>query len=92
MKLHFLDHMVDDVRGFEDISVLDASAYEQFNVHMERADRGSSRRRATPTQETVVLMELQGTVEQDTTSTEVRSSTQSVVHRRFSECMGKGGG
>lgn len=37
LKFRSQNHLVEHVRSFEDISVLDASVYEQFIVHIKRA-------------------------------------------------------
>lgn len=39
MKFHSLDQLVEDIRRFQEISFLDALAYEQSNVHFNRASR-----------------------------------------------------
>lgn len=36
MKFHSLDHSVEEVRKFGDISVLTTTAYERLNVHIKR--------------------------------------------------------
>lgn len=38
MKIHILDRLVEHIRWFGDISVLDDSAYGQFNGHSEKAN------------------------------------------------------
>lgn len=83
MKLHLLDLLVDDVRRFGDMSVLDDSPYEQLSFHIKSAYQGPSRGRAAVTQETVVLMGWQCRSKQDALLTVVESSFYCVVHRRF---------
>lgn len=79
-EIFLLNHSVADVRRFWDVSALNASAYEKFNIHIKRPNRGTFRRRVTRIQEKVMLLEPQGTDERRTISTEVRSSSQSMVH------------
>lgn len=55
MNFQFLDYFVEDVRLFRHISALDAFAYELFNVQIKMVYQGSSRNRAMPKQETVML-------------------------------------
>lgn len=52
-------HLEEYNRRFWDISVLDASVYEQCNVHIKKAYESSSKRRAIHMQKTLMLMELQ---------------------------------
>lgn len=70
MKVHFLDHLLKDVKSFGDISPQDAFAHEEFNVYIKKALQRSSRRRASCMQKTVMLMERQRRGEQQTTCTE----------------------
>lgn len=44
MKFHYLDSLLKDVKSFEDVPVLDASVYAQFNVHINKASRRLSAR------------------------------------------------
>lgn len=61
MKFHMLNHLLEDVRNFSHISVLDVSGYDQFSVHIKRSCEGSSRRRTRSMQETVILLKRQRT-------------------------------
>lgn len=47
MKVHVLNHLLKDVRRYVDILFLSASGYEQYEVHIKKAFRGSSRRQST---------------------------------------------
>lgn len=75
IELQILDHLVEDIKRFWDIFVSEASVYEQFNVHIRKAHRRSSRRRATRMQETDKLMEEQEEGERPTVYTEEGSSS-----------------
>lgn len=75
VRFYFLDHLMEDFRSFENISVFDASDYELFNVHTERAYRWLSKTRATRLQETAMLMEPQRKGKQHAMSTDVESSS-----------------
>lgn len=90
-KSHSLDHLVEDVWMSGHISFLDASVQEQFNFNINMAYRGSSRTRAIRMQQTGMFKNRQRAHEQYTMFTGVRNSCQSVVHRRSSKCMRKGG-
>lgn len=59
MKLHLLYHLLNEARRPADIFPMNASVYEQFNVHIRNAYRGLSRRRGARMQETVCLIERQ---------------------------------
>lgn len=37
LKFHLRDHVVDSLRGFRTLSVLDVSLFEQNNVHTKQA-------------------------------------------------------
>lgn len=47
-------YLLENIKQFWDISFLDASAYKQFNDHIERAYQGSFREQATSVQERVL--------------------------------------
>lgn len=81
-RFHLLQQLVQDARRFGDISFRDAPAYEQFQLNIKRADRWSSKRRATAMQETVMLNFRQQGGERYAICTEVQSSLQSVVRWR----------
>lgn len=68
------------------------SAHEQINVHIKTGYQWSSRKPAARMQEIVMLMKLQERGERSTMCTKLGSNSQSVLHRRFSECTGEGGG
>lgn len=87
MKFHSQDNLAKVVRKFGNVFVLVASAHVQFNFHMKRADRGSSRRSETRMQEIVMFIQRPKRGEQHKTSTEVGSSSRSVVNRRSPEFM-----
>lgn len=57
MKFRLLDYSVEYVREFEGVSILDASAHEQFSVRIKSASQGSLRRRADCMHETVMTVE-----------------------------------
>lgn len=57
LKFHLLDHMVEDIRKFGTLSVLDGSPFEHFNVHIKQAYRKTSQRRSTRMMETVGVIE-----------------------------------
>jgi len=56
LKFHLLDHMVDDLRRFGSLSVLDASAYEHFNTDIKSAVRRTSQRNQFRMDETVGVL------------------------------------
>lgn len=74
MKFHLLDHFVQEVRSFGNISVLDASNYEKLSVHIKRVCQGLSRRPATRIRETGMLMKRLRRDEQCTMISELRSN------------------
>lgn len=82
MNFHFLDHLVEDLKRFGDVSVLDASLYKQFRVHKKTAYQESSRRKAARMQRAAMLMKRQQRRARPRFSTDVESSSQSVVYRR----------
>lgn len=43
VEFHLLDHLVEYIKKVWHILVLDTSTYDQFNVHIKTAYRGSSR-------------------------------------------------
>lgn len=59
MKFQLLDYLVENIKIFENISVLDTYAYEQLNVNMKRPYQMSSTTRATHLQKIEMLTELQ---------------------------------
>lgn len=86
-KFHLLDHFMENYKRFEEVSVLDVPAYEQFSVEVRRVYRGWSIKCARSMQETVMLIERQRTEERDTMSTDVGSSSPSAILWRLSRCM-----
>jgi len=56
LKFHLLDHMVEDMRKFGTLSVLDASAYEHFNTDIKAAVRRTSQRSQYRMDETVAVL------------------------------------
>lgn len=44
MTFHFRNHLLEDMRTFGDVLVLDATIYNHFNVHMKTAYRKSFQR------------------------------------------------
>lgn len=91
MKFQLENHMVKDVRKFEDLSVLDVSSYERFNAHSNTVYKESSRGRAPRMQKTLMLMTRKQRGERYKMSTKIESRSQSVVHRRYSKYMEVGG-
>lgn len=92
MKLQLLDHPVEDARVFGDISVLDASVSEEFNVQTKWSYQRSSKRSADRIHEPVMLMVPQQIREPHTSTTEAGSTLQIMVHQKFSKCMEEDGG
>lgn len=92
LKFHFLDRVMNDDRKVQDMSVLGSSGYEQFQVHMKRAYRASSKRVATRMKATVMLIKRQHRSKRYKMHTELRSTSQHLVPRIFFNCIGEGVG
>lgn len=58
LKLHLLDHMVEDMRRSATLNMLDASPFERFNVYVKLANRQTSQRPRTHMTVTVDAMEM----------------------------------
>lgn len=85
MKLRLLDHFVEDVRRLRYILVRDSSAHKRFDVGNKRAHQELSWSSAIRMLEKVLFVEQKQIGDQLTMFIEVRSSSQSVVHRRSSK-------
>lgn len=63
LKLHFLDHVVDDLERFGSMKLLNSSSFEIVNVHIKLAYRSTSQRQSSRLQETVRVCEHYQTVD-----------------------------
>ena len=79
LKFHLFDHIVDDIRRFGTISVLSASPFEHFNLHIKSAYRSTSKRLLTREMETAHNLNctLKRRILHDTISKQNSSGTQS---------------
>lgn len=73
-RFHFLEHLLERLSTFGDISVLNTSVYKRFKVRIKRAYLGQSERRVTRMRNTVMLTELQRRGEQHILPSNVGSS------------------
>lgn len=77
MRLHLVNWLTKDTKRFEDILVLDASVYEQFNVYYKKAHRGLSAMQTARSHRVSSLMRWQQRGERSTVSTNVKRRFQS---------------
>lgn len=89
MNFHILDSWAENFRGFQDTVVLDTSFLEQFEVHIKKSYRGSSRRQETRMQETVMFMKQLQSCERPGKFSKVESSLQKVAERTASNLWKK---
>lgn len=92
IMFHLLNNLVEDIKRFRYVAVLDGSVYKQLNIHIKKTYRGSSSRRTGCVQKAERLLERQQKGERPMISTELGSSSQGVVRSRVSRCMKKGAG
>lgn len=92
VKLHLLDHLMQNVLEFEDITVLHAFTYDSIMFISRGHTKRSFREYAICMLETVMLMEQQQTGDRHIMYTKVRCSSQSVVNRNSSHRMEEDGG
>lgn len=59
MKFRLLGHSVENFRRFREIFVVGGSAYSSFDIHTKMGYQGSSTKRATRLQDTLLLIEGQ---------------------------------
>lgn len=57
LEYHLVDYMVEDLREFEKLSVLDSSLYECFSVQIKQAYRRTSKMRRSRMIETVNFLQ-----------------------------------
>lgn len=57
VKYCLLDQMVQDIKGFKALSVLDSRTYERFNLRIKQTLRTTSQRRGIQMMESVHVME-----------------------------------
>lgn len=58
-KFHLLDNLMENIRRFRNISVIDACFYQQSNVHIKMAYQRSSKMRTTRIHNTVLWVKQQ---------------------------------
>lgn len=88
--LHLVDHSVEDIKTFGEMSVLNPSVYILFNAHIRRACRGPTKRRAARMNQSVMLIEWHQSSERPRISTEVGFNMLIVVHEKSVRCTEHG--
>lgn len=60
LKLHFLDHRVENFKRFGSFNLLNISAFQRFNVYTKRAYQSKSQRQGRVLEETASVLDAMG--------------------------------